>query len=128
MPTNETTAYESRTPDLADRETRQWGLWLHLSQFAGFVVPLAGLVAPLLIWQLKKDELPGIDEHGKAIVNWIISELIYFIAAGILVIVVIGIPLLIALGACSIVFPAIGALKAHNGELWRYPLTIEFIK
>ena len=55
-----------------------WGLFLHLSIFAGYVVPIAGLVATILIWQLKKDELPDIDAHGKNALNWFISDIIYF--------------------------------------------------
>src|SRR5947207_2717362 len=50
-----------------DQQTRQWAMVLHLSQFAGYAVPLAGLIAPIVIWQVKKNELPGIDAHGKII-------------------------------------------------------------
>src|SRR5207248_4635078 len=48
-----------------EQQTRQWALFLHLSILAGFVVPFAGLIVPIVIWQLKKAELPGIDVHGK---------------------------------------------------------------
>lgn len=111
-----------------DRECRQWALILHLSQFAGYLVPLAGLIVPIVIWQIKKDEFPEIDDHGKMVVNWIISEVIYLVIGVLLAFVVIGVPLLIALGVVSIVFPVIGALKANNGELWRYPMSFEFLK
>lgn len=101
---------------------------LHLSIFAGIFLPLAGLVAPIVIWQVKKDELPGIDPHGKYVVNWIISQAIYFAAAFVLSFVLIGIPILIGLGIIAIVFPIIGGIKANNGQLWRYPLSINFLK
>jgi uncharacterized Tic20 family protein len=115
-------------PSSREQQTRQWAFLLHLSQLAGYVVPLAGLVAPIVIWQLKKDELPGLDAHGKNVLNWILSELIYFMVSVLLVFVFIGIPLLIALGICGIVFAILGAIKANNGEVWKYPLSITFLK
>jgi uncharacterized protein len=111
-----------------ERQTRQWAMFLHLSLLAGFLVPFAGLIVPIVIWQLKKEELPGIDVHGKVVVNWIISGIIYMIASGLLIFVLIGIPLLIALCIVGVVFPIIGAIKANDGIVWKYPLTITFLK
>ena len=111
-----------------DQETRQWAMFLHLSLLLGFVVPLGGLIAPILIWQLKKKELPGIDAHGKVVVNWLICAVIYSAISFVLVFVVIGIFLFIALGVVAVVFPIIGGIKANSGELWKYPLTFEFLK
>ena len=71
--------------------------------------------------------MPGIDVHGKIVVNWIISFLIYVIGAALLMIVLIGLPLLLALMVLHIVFPIIGAIKANEGEAWRYPLSITFL-
>jgi hypothetical protein len=63
-----------------EQETRQWAMFLHLSILAGFVVPMAGLVVPIIIWQVKKADLPGIDAHGKNAFNWIVSKIIYLVA------------------------------------------------
>ena len=111
-----------------EQQTRQWGLFLHLSVLAGFGVPLVGVVVPILIWQLKKAELPGLDAHGKNAVNWIISALIYAVGCVILTFVLIGGPLLIVLGVLGVVFPIVAAIKANNGEVWQYPLTIQVLK
>lgn len=111
-----------------EQEARQWAMFLHLSQLAGYIIPLLGLIAPILIWQIKKEEYPILDEHGKIVVNWIISELIYAAIGFVLMFVVIGIPILAVLGVLAIVFPIIGGLKANNGELWYYPMTINIIK
>jgi len=113
---------------MQERQTRQWALFLHLSVLAGFVLPLAGLLAPIVIWQLKKAELPGIDVHGRNALNWIISMIIYFVLCVILVFVLIGIPMLVALGVVAIVFPIVAGIKANNGEVWKYPLAIPFLK
>jgi uncharacterized protein len=111
-----------------EQQTRQWAMFLHLSQLANFLLPLGGLIVPIVIWQIKKTELPGIDVHGKMVVNWIISELIYFFVSFILLFVLVGFLLLPALAVLAIVFPIIGGVKASNGEVWKYPLSIPFFK
>jgi len=114
-------------PPGGDLPANQWAMFLHLSLLAGLLVPVAGLVAPIVIWQIKKDELPILDVHGKNVVNWIISKLLYLVACFLLIFVLIGIPLLIVLAVLSVVFPIIGAIKANKGEVWKYPLTITFL-
>lgn len=106
----------------------QWAMLLHFSQLAGFVVPFAGLIVPIVIWQIKKAEIPLLDVHGKIVVNWIISELIYFAGAFVLSFLLIGIPIMVAIAIVGIVFPIIGGLKANNGEVWQYPLSLKLIK
>jgi uncharacterized protein len=115
-------------PEKQDQQARKWGFILHISVLAGFAMPPVGLIAPVVIWQLKKDELPGIDAHGKNAVNWIISAMIYAVVSVLLIFVIIGIPMLMALGAAGVAFPIIAAIKANHGELWKYPLSIEFLK
>jgi hypothetical protein len=53
-----------RTKKDIEIETRKWAFFIHLSQFAHFVFPLGGIILPIVLWQMKKDELPGIDTHG----------------------------------------------------------------
>jgi hypothetical protein len=111
-----------------EQQTRQWAFFLHLSVLAGLVVPIAGVVVPILIWQLKKAELPGLDVHGINAINWMISELIYAVVGVILVDVIIGGPLLIVLCVLGVVFPIIAAIKANNGVVWQYPFSIQVLK
>jgi uncharacterized protein len=112
----------------ADQQTRQWAMLLHLSQLANAIVPSSGLIIPIVIWQVKKDDLPGLDAHGKIVANWIISVLLYVALCGVLAFFVIGLLFLIILGVLVIVFPIIGGIKANNGEVWKYPLSIPFFK
>ncbi|MBP1596491.1 MAG: hypothetical protein H6Q05_1868 [Acidobacteria bacterium] len=114
-------------PDIELR-TRQWAMFLHFSFLAAFALPVVGLVAPILIWQLKKEELPAIDIHGKMVVNWILSLIIYAVISALLVLVIVGIPLLMTLGVVSFVFPIIAGIKANNGEIWNYPMSLVFLK
>ena len=111
-----------------DQNTKTWAMILHLSLFAGYVIPLAGLIAPIVIWQIKKEAMPELDAHGKTVVNFIISLVIYSFVAVLLTFVLIGIPILIALGIVGIVYPIIGGLKANNGELWSYPGILRLLK
>lgn len=111
---------------VGDQESRQWAMFLHLSLLTGFLLPLAGLVVPIIIWQMKKNDMPEIDVHGKVVLNWILSQIIYAAASVLLIFVFIGIPMLIALGLLAVIFPIIGGIKANNGEVWQYPLSIRF--
>jgi len=109
-------------------DERTFCMLLHISQFASVIVPLAGFVLPIVMWATEKDKSRSIDLHGKIVINWIISCTIYAIVAAILIIVVIGIPILIALVVVGIVFPIMGGIKANKGEFWKYPLSITFLK
>lgn len=109
-------------------QERQWALICHLSALCGYFFPLGNLIAPIIIWSMKKEEMPMVDEHGKEVINFQISITIWMFIAGIFIFLLIGIPFLIALAVLQIVFVIIGALKADRGELYRYPLTIRFIK
>ncbi len=99
-------------------------LVMHLGQ----LIPGPGWLVPLILWLIKKDESPAIDAHGKVILNWVMSEVIYLFAAGLLIIVGLGVFLMPVIILLGLIFPIIGALKAKDGELWPYPMSIEFLK
>ena len=121
-PTDDSTAAGSGPEH--ERQARLWAMILHLSVFAGYAVPLAGFVAPIVIWQVKKAEYPELDEHGRNVTNWLICMLIYSAISFVLIFAFIGIPLLWMLGIVAVVFPIIGGVKASSGEVWKYPLTL----
>ena len=104
----------------------EWAMVLHLSQFAGYIAPLLGFVVPILIWQILKEDLPSLDRHGRIVMNWLISSLLYAVLCVILSFALVGIPLLVILAVLAIVFPIIAALKANSGEEWVYPMSIGF--
>ena len=109
-------------------EQKQMGMFLHLSQLLGLVVPFAGLIVPIVLWQTQKDKTPALNAHGKMVTNWIISSLIYTVVSIPLMFVLVGFLTFLAVVVMSIVFPIIGGIKANNDELWEYPLTIKFLK
>jgi uncharacterized Tic20 family protein len=109
-------------------QANMWAMAIHLSLFAGyFVVPVAGLIAPILIWQLKKGEFPELDAHGREVVNFIISMFIYSLICGVLTLVAVGILGFMVLAVVGIVYPIIGGIKASNGEFWRYPFILRLV-
>ena len=107
------------------RDARTWGMICHLSLFAGYVVPCAGLLAPLVIWMMKKEESAYIDYHGREALNFIISIFCVGLVNGLLCLtgvwLILGIPIAIALAIVGVVMPIIAAIKANDGEHYRYP-------
>lgn len=114
-----------------NRDARMWSMFCHLAGLAGFVIPviLSGIIAPLIIWQIKKDDHPFIDENGKEALNFQISIGIYALVSILLIpVFCIGAFLLTAVGIFNLVFMLIAAIKANNGFHYSYPLCIRFIK
>ena len=121
---------ESSASDTAAvTEAHKWAAICHASALVGLLGNGVGfLLAPLIIWLMKRDEHPFIDEQGKEAVNFQITMFILAFVFAILVLIVIGIPLLIGLGLFMTIMPIIAAVRASGGEHYRYPLTIRFIK
>jgi len=112
-----------------NKDARMWAMICHLAGLAGLVVPVVGcIIGPLIVWQIKKEEFPFVDEQGKEAVNFQISMLIYGIVAGLLCFACVGVVLLPAVAIFDLIFLLIAAIKANNGHHYRYPLTIRFIK
>jgi uncharacterized Tic20 family protein len=114
-----------------EKDARTWAMLCHLGALVLYVIwlfPIGHIIAPLIIWLIKKDESPFVDDQGKESLNFQISMAIYFIIGAILIPVFIGIPILIALGLFHIIIVVVAAVKSNSGEKYRYPLCIRFIK
>lgn len=116
-----------KSADSSNKE-RLWATFVHLSAFITFVFPLGNIIAPLIIWLIKKEEMPLVNSHGKESLNFQISTTIYMIIAAMLSMLLIGIPILIAIIILWIVLVIKATIKANQGEEYHYPLTIRFIK
>jgi hypothetical protein len=131
---------------------------IHISAFAGYFFPLGGVIAPLVFWQIKKDESEVLDQHGKEAVNFNLSFLLYTFILGLAFIPLFissifrnighldhmhdnfhfdfphifgffgGISLIAILGVFRFVLIILASIKANQGEFYKYPLTIKFIK
>lgn len=111
----------------------------HVSQYSGVVIPLSGIIMPLVMWLTNKQNSKKVDEHGKAVINWLISSTIYIIVLTSLIIyfsyflknekaIIPMLILLVFMGLLKIIYPIIGAVQASNNKIWTYPLAIPFIK
>ncbi|MFN0729234.1 DUF4870 domain-containing protein [Polaribacter gochangensis] len=111
------------------KENKQLLVLTHLSQLLDFVSGIGGFIVPLILWLVKKDEVFGMDTHGKAILNFRITMFIYLLICIPLVLFLgLGIVGFIVIGIFYLIFPIINALKANNNEAPNYPFSIQFIK
>ncbi len=124
----------TETSKEANRDARMWSMFCHLAGLGGIIMPVVGnIVAPLIIWQIKKEDFPFVDEQGKEALNFQISMSLYGIIGSVACLITcIGavlIPFLIgAVYIVDLVFLLIAAVKANDGFHYRYPLCIRFIK
>ena len=107
---------------------RDWAMFTHLAALAIFITGIGGIVGPLVMWLMKKEEYPFVNEQGKEAVNFQISILIYIIVSIPLIFVLIGIVLLPAVAVFNVVCIILAAMKTQNGEHYQYPLSIRFLK
>ena len=98
----------------------------HLAAFAGFIIPFGSLLGPLIVWAIKKDEDPFINDQGKEAINFQLTLLIGFVVSIILMFVFIGFLMIAVLVVYCIIMVIIAAMKANEGEQYRYPYTIRF--
>jgi len=119
-------------------QARTWNMLCHLSALSGFVIPFGNFLGPLLIWQIKKDEIPSVEIHGKSALNFQITFFIFALVLGMVGAVtclltfglslILFIPIFFSITVVSIIFPIIAAVKANSGEIYKYPISFELIK
>ena len=107
------------TPQPESSDSRGWAVAAHLVTFVGL-----GLIGPLVIWLIKREEDPFVEEHAREALNFQLSMLIYTIG---LALTIIGILALIPLWIFALVVTIIAAIKAANGEGYHYPLSISLV-
>lgn len=113
---------------VVDEESRKWAMLCHLSALLGFLIPFASLIAPIIVWQSKKDVSSFVGNQGKESVNFQLTVLIGFILCFVLKVVLIGFVLGGLLIILDIVWVIMAGLEANAGKAFRYPFTIRFIK
>ena len=110
------------------RQDRQLIVLTHLSQLITLVVCFGSLILPLILWITNKEKVDQMDQHGKNIINFQLSLLIYsIICIPLILLLGLGLLGLIVLAFVAIIFPIINAVKASNGETPTYPLSINII-
>jgi len=110
------------------KDARLWGMFAHLAALAGYAIPFGNIIGPLVVWLIKKDELPFVADQGKESLNFQITVIIAILVCIPLMFVCIGIPMAIAVGIADLVFIIIASIKANEGVAYRYPLTLRLVK
>ena len=113
---------------VADKEQRTWAMFCHLSALAGLLFPFGSVIGPLIVWLVKKEEMPLVAEHGRKSLNFQLTMMIAYIVCFMLMFVVVGVILLPLVGLFSLIMVVISAIKANHGKEVKYPMAIEFIK
>ena len=115
------------TPDPKTREERNWAMLCHLISFSGYMIPFGNVIGPLLLWLLKREEWPLVDDQGKESLNFQITWTIFFFVTLVLCFFMIGFLILPALILAHLILVVLATIKASEGERHRYPLAIRFI-
>jgi len=131
--------------DNREQQIRTWSMLCHLSAFASLLIPFGNFLGPLIVWQMKKNDLPEIDPHGKESVNFQLTIFIVTIICAIFLVGTLGYGafiqspftmiasgiglgvILASIKLLSWILVIIAAIRANNGELFKYP-SIPFIR
>ena len=113
---------------MADKEQRTWAMFCHLSALAGLLFPFGSVIGPLIVWLVKKEEMPLVAEHGRKSLNFQLTMMIAYIVCFMLMFVVVGVILLPLVALFSLIMVVVSAIKANDGKEVKYPMAIEFIK
>ncbi len=129
MTKNDPVKNEKKVANADQKQERTWAVFCHLSALVAFVgIPFGNILGPLVIWLIKKSEMPLVEEEGKSALNFQISMTIYSVVAFILCFVAIGFLLIFPVILFNVVLVIIASIKTSNGEKFQYPCTIHFIK
>ena len=112
---------------LPPEQERLWAMLAHLLSFVAAYIAL-GFIAPLVVLLVFGPRSAYVRAHAVESLNFNLSWLIYAIVGVVLIFLGIGILILLALGIAYVFLVIIASVRANNGELFRYPLTLRFIR
>ena len=114
---------------MPSHEARQWAMLCHYAAFFWVLAPMIGnVIGPLIVWQLKKDTDPFVDDQGREALNFQITYSICMMVCGLLAWVLIGFPLMLLVGVVALVLTIIAGIRANEGKVYRYPLCWRLIR
>ena len=113
---------------MSEDEERKWAMFAHIGTFSSMFVPLGNIIAPIVIWQMKKNESPFVVEQAKESLNFQVTLMIYGLISFLLIFIIIGFFLIFALVIFGLIIVIVAGVKANEGEHYRYPMTLRLIK
>lgn len=116
-------------PAQTSKDEQNWAMICHLAALSGFIIPFGNLLGPLIVWLVKRPEMPLVDVHGKESLNFQITVTLAAIVSALLMVVLIGFLLLAVVGIGALILTIMAAIKVSNGELgYRYPFALRLLK
>ena len=116
-------------PPIVTEQEKTWATIVHIAGFFGYIMPALGAVlGPLLVWLLKKEGMPFVEEQGREAINFNITCLLASLVCLPLCMVVIGYPLLLIVGGYWLIFTIIAAIKVNRGEAYKHPFVLRLIR
>jgi len=112
----------------AGEAVRNTAVAAHLSTFAGLVIPFGSVIGPLAVWLTRRHRDPFIDQAGREALNFGISIAIYGSVLLVAALMLVGIPLLMVGVVAWVVLASLAAVKASQGQAYRYPLTLRLVR
>lgn len=116
------------SPVASTPESRMWASLAHASAFLGLVFPFGSILGPLLIWLVKRDEMPFVDDQAKEALNFNLSMTLYMVVSMLMILVLVGILMIVILSFAWMVLVILAAVQSNEGMAYRYPLTVRFIQ
>jgi uncharacterized Tic20 family protein len=121
------TVFEMPVSASPGRDERQWAMLCHLSAMLMYATGIGGFVAPLVIWLLKRDEMPFVADQGRETLNFQITIMLALCAAGILMWVLVGFVLLPLLLLFHFIVTILASVRASEGIAYRYPFCLRLL-
>jgi len=116
-------------PDAPDDE-RTYAVFMHLSLLAHLAISFLALIVPVIMWIVKKDGSPFLDDHGREAINFQLTLLIYMILMipiGLLSCGVGFVVVPLAVYVLALIGMIQASMAANRGEFYRYPMTIRLL-
>lgn len=109
-------------------EQRNAGAMLHLLSMAGYLLGCGQLIVPAVVWFLYREQSSFVVAQAKEALNFHIGMSIGLFISGWLIWVLIGFVTFAILAVVIIYGGVRAASMASNGEYYRYPLTVRFLR
>jgi uncharacterized protein len=113
---------------VVDETSRNTAVAAHLSTFAGLIVPFGSVIGPLAVWLTRRDRDPFVDQAGREALNFGITIALYGAVLLVAALLLVGIPFLIIGVVAWVVLASLAAVKASQGQAYRYPLTLRLVR
>jgi len=120
--------------DTPSAEQRTWGMLCHLASLSAFFSGIGFVLGPLIVWLIKRDEMPFVNDQGKEALNFNITLFIVGAVLWAFTLITLGlgaliaVPLMVVIGLVWLIVTIVAAIKANDGEYYRYPFALWLIK